>query len=110
MTRDKHHARITDKSTTTIASQSRVLRRIIVVCSNAGTSWTLRIQDKAGSPAIALPSLTLAVPSDGKPLVVEFEQPGILMEGGIEIVTGGTTAGVVDVWIVYGDQLFPSLS
>jgi hypothetical protein len=69
--------------------------------SNAGTSWTFQIRDKAATPSILL-SGTLALPGDGLPVKVHFDE-SLYMDAGIDIVTAGTP-GVVDVWLTYGLQ------
>jgi hypothetical protein len=70
------------------------------MCSNAGTSWTFQIKDKSGTPLLLTPAITLTVPTAAPVTVLSLNEP-ILMTGGIDIVTAGTTAGVVDVWVTY---------
>ncbi len=91
------HKRITSKTTTTFQTGTVVLYQLVFFVSNAGTAWTLTIQDKSIAPAILLTG-TLALPSDGLPVILKFDQP-LRMEGGIDVVTGGSTAGVIDVWL-----------
>jgi len=91
---------ITTAATTTVTSTTCYISTIVVSCSNAGTSYTLRIQDKAGTPKILVPTTTLTVPSTGAPNVSLLWDEPIIMTSGIDIITGGTP-GVVDVWITY---------
>lgn len=93
--------RITTSTTTTALSTSCVLHQVVIACANAGTSWTMRIQDKTPTnPFIWVPDFTLAIPVDGYPNVIgKFELP-IPMNGGIDIVTVGGSPGVVAVCLI----------
>lgn len=91
-------------ATTTVIASSCVVFLIVIGCVNAGTAWTLKIQDKASSPNVLIPAFTLTVPTDGKVNILlnlekDFPLP---MEGGIDIITAGTTAGEVSVWMIIG--------
>jgi hypothetical protein len=55
------------------------------------------VQDKSGTPSIVM-SGTLSLPTDGFPVVLWFRE-AIRMEGGVDVITSGTTPGVVDVWV-----------
>ena len=93
--------RITTKTTTTITAATAYVSELVIVCSAAGTSVTLVVQNKEGTPKILVPSFTLAVPTNGNPnVVMRFSEP-ILMTSGIDIVTAGTTMGTVDVYCTY---------
>lgn len=96
--------RITSKTTTTVIDTSCVVFLIVIACAGAGTAFTLQIQDKASTPNVLIPAFTLTVPTDGKANVLlnlekDFPLP---MDGGIDIITSGTTAGVVAVWMIIG--------
>lgn len=91
--------RITSKTTTTPTAATAYISAITIACSAAGTAWTLVIQNKEGTPKILIPSITLTVPTTG-PIIFQFAEP-ILMTSGIDVVTGGTTAGTVDVFVTY---------
>jgi hypothetical protein len=80
-------------------AQTVTLYSIVINTSNAGTSWTLTVQDKQGTPAILVSALALATSQN--PLVLNFGPTGIKMTSGIDVITGGTTAGVADFWIDY---------
>lgn len=92
-------AHITTKTTTTPTSSTCYVSSVVISCSAAGSTWTFKIQDKSGTPLILVPAFTLTVPTN-LPLVISLTEP-ILMTSGIDIVTAGTTAGTVDVWITY---------
>ena len=96
--------RITTKGTVHAFSEKCVVFLIVVSCANAGSAWTLQIQDKASTPNILIPAFTLAVPTDGKVnVLLNLEQDFPLpMDGGIDIITAGTTAGEVAVWMILG--------
>jgi len=95
--------RIDTSTTTTAIATSCVVFLIVISCPNAGTSWTLKIQDKATTPNVLIPAFTLTVPTDGKVnVLLNLEQDFPLpMDGGIDIITSGT-AGVVAVWMIIG--------
>lgn len=82
---------ITTKTTTNIIASTCTLQTLLLCTSNAGTSWTISVQDKATTPQIIYAG-TLATGT----VVIELPV-GIKMDGGIDIVTGGSTAGVLDV-------------
>jgi hypothetical protein len=89
--------RITTNDTFPFAEMGH-LKQVVIACRNAGTTWKLRIQDKAGSPKTVVPDFTLTVPTDGKPMIIVFDS-SIPMEGGLDIMTPSGTPGEVSVWI-----------
>ncbi len=91
---------ITTSDTTTAIGETRYLTQLVIGCDNAGSSWTLSIQDKSTPAKVLIPTFTLAVPSDGNPNVLLNFKESILMSGGIDIVTAGTP-GVVSVWLSF---------
>lgn len=95
--------RITTNATTTAIATSCVISQIVIACAVAGSSWTLKIQDKASSPFVLIPAFTLIVPPDGYPNVVLNLASPIPMSGGIDIVTaGGSGTREVAVWMILG--------
>jgi hypothetical protein len=95
--------RISTSATTTVIDSSCVVFLIVLSCSNAGTTWTLKVQDKATTPNILIPAFTLTLPTDGKVnILLNLEQDFPLpMDGGIDVITAGTP-GVVSVWMILG--------
>jgi hypothetical protein len=89
--------RITTSTTTTLMDTSCVISQIVISVADPGTSWTLKIQDKASPAFVLLPAIALASPSTPDAAIIKFQDP-IFMEGGIDIITAGT-AGQVAVWI-----------
>jgi hypothetical protein len=89
--------------TTTIISQTAFVRQIIISIADAGTAWKLRIQDKDTIPFILVNDYTLTIAADGKPTMLDFTAQagdlGAYMVNGVDIVTTGTMAGAVCVWI-----------
>jgi hypothetical protein len=79
-------------------SRSVTVRQILIVISSAGTTWKIKLQDMALTPAILVPPWTVIVPSDGKPFYQSFDNP-IPMEGGIDFITVSGTPGVADIWM-----------
>jgi hypothetical protein len=90
---------ITTAGTTTVTSSTAFVSTIVISCSNGGTGFTIRIQDKGSTPKVLVQPITLSVPATGTNLSQTVEEP-LVMTGGIDIITGGTP-GVVDVWISY---------
>lgn len=91
---------ITSKTTTTPTSSTAYISSIVISCTGAGTAWTLAIKDKQATPLTLVPAFTLAVPTTGLPVIISFVEP-LIMTSGIDIITAGTTAGTVDVFITY---------
>jgi hypothetical protein len=92
--------RIVTAAVTTIVSSSCVLYEYVIAVAAPGTSFTVRIQDKASPPVILVPTFTVAVPTTGLPIYQKFEEP-LPMDGGIDIITTGTP-GEVGIWMVIG--------
>jgi len=86
--------------TTTMIATNCYVQQIVIACEDAGTAWTIRVQDKSSpNPFVLIPEFTLAIPTDGFPNVTWGGSNflPIPMTGGIDIVTRGTTAGKVIV-------------
>lgn len=92
--------RITTKTTTTIISASAYISTIVISCSNAGTGWTCLIQNKEATPKILIPNFTLSAATTGTPILLQFIEP-VLMTDGVDIITDGVTAGVIDIFMTY---------
>ena len=87
---------ITTKTTTTVTSSTAYITAVAICVTGAGTTQTLVIQDKSGTPLTFYTAGTaIAV---GNTYINVMPQK---MNGGIDIVTGGTTAGTQDVFIGY---------
>ena len=87
---------ITTKTTTHVATAKAVLYTVIINVSGAGTSWTLTIQDVDPVVPHILYSATVVTGTT----VIELPV-GVNMNGGIDVVTAGTTAGTADVFFAY---------
>jgi len=90
---------LTTNTTTTPTSSTAYISSISISSEVAGTTSTVTIQDKQGTPlklvnGFSTTSLTTT------PTVVNFQTP-IKMVSGIDIVTAGAVAATVDVWINY---------
>lgn len=90
-------AHITTKTTTTPTSSTCYVQSIAVCVTAAGTTQTLTIQDKGGTAKVLYTAGTAIAVGN---TYITFNQP-VLMTGGIDIVTGGTTAGTQDIFIDY---------
>jgi len=89
-------AHITTKTTTHIVTSTVGLNTLIINVSNAGTTWTVSVQDVTPTTPRILYAGTVATGT----VVIELPV-GIQMLNGIDIVTAGSTAGVMDVWYAY---------
>lgn len=90
----KYSVHVTTKTTITPVATTVRLNTAVICVSGAGSSWTITIQDK-GTPKI-LYSATAVAGTTVIALPV-----GIQMTGGIDIVSGGSTAGTADIWLTY---------
>lgn len=88
---------ITTKTTTTVTSTTAYVSAIGICVTGAGTTQTLTIQNKEGTAKVLYTAGTAIAVGN---TYIQFEVP-IVMTGGIDIVTGGTTAGTQDVFITY---------
>lgn len=90
---------ITTNTTTTPTSSTAYISSIVISNEVGGTTSTITIQDKQGTPlklvnGVATTALTTA------PTIMNFQTP-VKMVSGIDIITAGAVAATVDVWINY---------
>ena len=95
----------TVRGTKTLAPASCYLHQYVINCSAAGTGpWTLKIQDRGGTPKILVSAFNLSVPTNGLPLVSKFFDKPIPMDTGIDaVVAGGADDGVAEVYVNFTD-------
>lgn len=91
--------RITSNTTTTPTSSTAYISSITITTEVAGTTSTVTIRDKQGTPQVLVNGLTTTAASL-TPTVLNFQTP-VKMTSGIDIVTAGAVAGTVDVWVNY---------
>lgn len=84
----------TNTTNTPWPGTARVLSLIVTV-TTAGTSWVITVKNKEGTPKV-LYNATAAV---GTFVLALTDSGGVDMDGGVDIVTSGTTPGVADVFI-----------
>ncbi len=89
-------AHITTNTTTTPTSSTAYISAILVTCTAAGTTETIVIRNKEGTPKVIYQSPTLTVGTVPIPL----PEP-IIATSGIDIVTAGSAAATVDVFVTY---------
>lgn len=94
-----YSVRITSNDTTTPVASTVYVSSIAITVATGGTTSTIIIQDKSGTPLRLVNSLPTAT-ANTTPTVLNFETP-IKMTGGIDIVTAGATPATVSVWINY---------
>ena len=87
---------ITTKTTTNVTTATVVLHTLSVNVSGAGTTWSLTVQTQDGTPTILYTVASVAVGT-----TVVFALPVGITVKGLDIVTGGTTAGTMDVEYAY---------
>ncbi len=87
---------ITTNTTTTPTSSTAYISAIVVTCTAAGTTETIVIRNKEGTPKVIYQSPTLTAGT----VTFSFAEP-IIATSGIDIVTAGSAAATVDVFITY---------
>ena len=87
----------TTNATTTPTASTAYISSIVVSTVVAGTTSTITIKDKSGTPLTLIPGD--ATTTVGK-VTHNFQTP-VLMTSGIDIVTAGAVAATVDIWVNY---------
>ncbi len=87
---------ITTNTTTTPTSSTAYISAIVVTCTAAGTTETIVIRNKEGTPKVIYQSPTLTAGT----ITFSFAEP-IIATSGIDIVTAGSAAATVDVFCTY---------
>lgn len=95
-----YSTRITTNTTTTPTSSTAYISSIVICVETAGTTSTIDIRDKSGTPIYLIRSLSTAAILGNGDLVYDFQTP-IKMTSGIDIITGGAGAATLGVFINY---------
>jgi hypothetical protein len=91
--------RINTSATVPLVNGSTYVTSVVINCSQAGTGWTLKVQDRGSPPLILLGPISLAVPLPDPPAgKFELANDRVRMRGGVDAVTAGT-AGTLDLWL-----------
>lgn len=90
---------LTTNATTTPTASTAYISSISISSEVAGTTSTVTIQDKSGTP-LKLVSGFSTTTLTTTPTVVNFQTP-VKMTSGIDIVTAGAVAATIDVWVNY---------
>lgn len=90
---------LTTNATTTPTASTAYISAISVSSEVAGTTSTVTIQDKQGTPLKLVNGLSTTALTT-TPTTVNFQTP-VKMVSGIDIVTAGAVAATIDVWINY---------
>jgi len=94
-----YSVRLTTNTTTTPIASTAYISSVVINSEVAGTTSTVTIQDKQGTPLKLINGLT-TVSATTAPVPINFNTP-IKMVSGIDIVTAGAVAATVDIWINY---------
>lgn len=94
-----YSVRLTTNTTTTPISATAYIHSIAISAEVAGTTSTLTIQDKQGTPLKLVNALTTVAVTTG-PVIYNFQKP-VKMTSGIDIITAGVVAATLDIWIGY---------
>lgn len=90
---------VTSNTTNTPTSSTAYISSIAISTEVAGTTSTVTIQDKQGTPLKLVNALTTVAASTA-PQIYNFQTP-IKMTSGIDVITAGAVASTIDVWINY---------
>lgn len=94
-----YSAHLTSNDTTTIISSTVYISSITINTVIAGTTSTITVQDKQGTPLkLVNEFVTTALPTI--PQILNFQTP-VKMTSGIDIITAGGGAATVDIWVNY---------
>lgn len=94
-----YEGRLTTNATTTLTSATAYISSIVITSEVAGTTSTITIRDKQGTPQVLVNGLTTTAASLS-PTTLDFQTP-IKMTSGIDVITAGAVAATVDVWVNY---------
>lgn len=94
-----YSAQITTNTTTTPTSSTAYISGIVVSVTTAGTTSTVTIKDKQGTPLTLINLLSTAALSAGDTQFT-FQTP-VKMVSGIDIVTAGAAAATFSIFINY---------
>jgi hypothetical protein len=93
-------AHITTNATTNVLAATAYLSSIAISVVAGGTGSTVTVQDKSGTPLKLVNAFpTTAVTTS--PTNLTFGDQGIVMTGGMDIVTAGAAAATIDIWVTY---------
>jgi hypothetical protein len=90
---------LTSNTTTTPTSSTAYISSISISSEVAGTTSTVTIQDKQGTPLKLVNGLSTTTLTT-TPTTINFQTP-VKMVSGIDIVTAGSVAATVDIWLNY---------
>jgi hypothetical protein len=94
-----YSVRITTNTTNTPTSSTAYISSISISSEVTGTTSTVTIQDKQGTPLKLVNGFSTTALTT-TPTVVNFQTP-VKMTSGIDVITAGAVAATVDVWINY---------
>lgn len=99
LTLTPYSVRLTSNTTTTPVASTAYISTIAISSEVTGTTSTMTIQDKQGTPLKLVNGFSTTVLTT-TPTIVNFQTP-VKMTSGIDVITAGAVAATVDIWINY---------
>ena len=96
---DVYRLHVTTNGTFDVADESCYVAGIIISTSTLGSAWSVKLQDKAAVP-MAILSSTVLTSSLPIPWIIDFTTIRPNAVGGVNLITSGTTPGIIDVWLM----------
>ena len=94
------HKKIDAAGTVAITSKSFTLRQLVIVVSDDGSTWKIRVEDNDTPPSIVVAPVDVAAPSTVSWINEKFEHPLPIVDG-LDFVTVSGTHGTLDLWYSY---------
>lgn len=95
-----YSVRLTTNTTNTPTSSTAYISSIAIAVETAGTTSTITIRDKQGTPLVLVSALSTASLLANGDATYNFQTP-VKMVSGIDIVTAGSVAAAVSVFVNY---------
>lgn len=95
-----YSVRITTNTTTTPTSATAYIELIVITVETAGTTSTVTIRDKQGTPVVLVSAFSTGALLSGGDAIFSYPR-GAKMVSGIDIVTSGSVAAALSIFINY---------
>jgi hypothetical protein len=94
-----YEVQLTTNTTTTVNAATAYITDIVITVSVAGSASTITIEDGQATPNILVDAFATATLST-LPTILTLAHP-IKMTTGIKVITAGSSAATVNLWINY---------